>query len=79
MSQPRTLSRCSDTRIKKENTSFPFPTPAATQVEPYLVGRGAGNGNGVHFLSIVFTVTQQKIKLETVQWKKPRKGNVVKD
>ena len=50
MSQPRTLSRCSDTRIRKENTSFPFPTPAATQVEPYLVGRGAGNGNGVHFL-----------------------------
>lgn len=38
------------TRIKKENTSFPFPTPAATQVEPYLVGRGVGNGNGVHYL-----------------------------
>ena len=30
-------------------------------------------------LQIVFTVTQQKIKLETVQWKKPRKGNFIKD
>ena len=39
------------TRRKKENTSFSFPTPAATQVEPYLVGRGAGNGNGEHFPS----------------------------
>ena len=31
------------------------------------------------YIYIVFTVTQQKIKLETVQWKKPRKWNIVKD
>ena len=30
-------------------------------------------------LQIVFTVMQQKIKLETIQWKKPSKGNFIKD
>ena len=30
-------------------------------------------------LQIVFTVMQQKIKLETIQWKKPRKANFIKD
>ena len=30
-------------------------------------------------IQTVFTVTQQKNKLDTVQWKKPRKWNVIED
>ena len=40
-----------------------------------LFGRKACGGSGIDR----FTVTQQKNKLETAQWKKPGKRNVIKD